>query len=256
MVWLIHKTETGFFKKGCPLLLGLPTTRRNCYIMAGRGKRVYPRENTPNRTNQGRDGVWCWKAPMDSVKSPIQSPWGTRTSGSSSPPLGQVVGSNSLLGFFLFHFGWWSSVSNLPVCNFVFWTLRISTFSLVLVTTALEFPPQIYNHYLLFETFKISTLSWAGGGCFNILPQNPWWLFCVWDLWRALRSLSRQWRMPFCHLYLSSLSQPVSSTSLSNCDFIFLSRTKLCVHQRNELCGTPSWSPHTHRLNQGRLKIF
>lgn len=138
----------------------------------------------------------------------------------------------------------------------MFRTLRISTFSLALVTTALEFLPQIYNHYLLFETFKISTLSWTGGGCFNILFQNPWWLFCVWDLWRSLCSLSRQWRMPFYHLYLSSLSQPVSSTSLSNCDFTFLSRTKLCVHQRNELCGTPSWPPLTHTLNQGRLKIL
>lgn len=37
-------------------------------------------------------------------------------------------------------------------------TLRISTFSLALVTTALEFPPQIYNHYFLFEIFKISAL--------------------------------------------------------------------------------------------------
>lgn len=56
-VWLIHQTRTGFFKKGCPMLLGLPTTGHNCYIMAGRGKRVHPRENTPSRTNQGRDGV-------------------------------------------------------------------------------------------------------------------------------------------------------------------------------------------------------
>lgn len=65
MVWLIHKTGTGFFRKGCPMLLGLPTTRYNCYIMADREKRIYPRENTPSRTNQGRDGVWCWKAPRN-----------------------------------------------------------------------------------------------------------------------------------------------------------------------------------------------
>lgn len=37
-------------------------------------------------------------------------------------------------------------------------TLRISTFSLALVTTALEVPPQIYIHYFLFEIFKISAL--------------------------------------------------------------------------------------------------
>lgn len=190
------------------------------------------------------------KGSQEPVKIPTQTPWGTRNSGTSLP--------SPWCKLFVLIICWvcWVLCFPLPVCNFVSRTLRISTFTPALATTALEFPPQIYNHYFLSETFKISTLSRAGGGGFNILPQNPWWLFCAWDLWRSLLPLSRKWRLPFWHLYLRSLSQSVSRTSLSNCDFTFLSSTKLCVHRRNEHCGISSWPPLTHRFNQGRLKIL